>query len=99
MKLDQAICGFCLRAPVHYLNANFADYMRQNGQKRKVCFHQASEDSSDAEEEPEAGQLLLTESQIEQWVKEVKCSYASLCINANEADIHAKPREGTSREL
>lgn len=61
-----------LRARVHYLNSNFAEYMRQNGQKRKIQSPSASDASSDGEEEPEEGQLLVTESQMKHWVREVK---------------------------
>lgn len=61
-----------LRAVVHQLNSSFAEYMRQNGQKRKIRRSQSSDDSSDSEEEPEEGQLLVTEAEMKSWVKEVK---------------------------
>ena len=73
---DGRSCSRRLRARVHYLNGNFSDYMRQNGQKRKIRPAQALEDSSDAEDEPDEGQLLLTESEMKQWVKEVPYYHA-----------------------
>jgi hypothetical protein len=45
--------------------------MRQNGQKRKIRSGQASEDSSDAEEETDEDQLLLIDSEMKRCVKEV----------------------------
>jgi hypothetical protein len=61
-----------LRAVVHHLNSSFAEYMRQNGQKRKIRRSQSSDDSFNSEEEPEEGQLLVTEAEMKSWVKEVK---------------------------
>lgn len=79
---DESSCSRRLRARVHYLNGKFSDYMRQNGQKRKIRPRQVSEDSSDAEDEPDEGQLLLTESEMKQWVKEVAYYHpdSRLCV-------------------
>lgn len=60
-----------LRARIHHLNDIFASYMRRNGQKRKIRPLRAFEDSSETENEPEDGQLLVTETEMKHWVKEV----------------------------
>jgi hypothetical protein len=63
-ELDDKIRSRRLRAVVHQLNSNFAEYMRENGQKRKVGPLLSSHDSSDSEEEPEEGQLKVTEFEM-----------------------------------
>ena len=65
-----------LRAVVHLLNTNFSDHMRQNGQKRKVIDPELSVDC-DPEEVPEDGQVLVTRSEMEAWVKKVSSPLAS----------------------
>ena len=63
-----------LRALVHRLNTSFSDNMRDNGQKRKIVNH-TSVDSSESEKSSEDGQMLVTESEMKAWVKEVRqCS-------------------------
>lgn len=59
-----------LRALTHRLNSDFSSYMRDNGQKRKVVSGELDEDSESME--PEEGQLLVTEREIREWVKEVR---------------------------
>ena len=59
-----------LRALTHRLNSDFSSYMRDNGQKRKVVSDELDEDSEPIE--PEEGQLLVTESEMREWVKEVR---------------------------
>jgi GTPase SAR1 family protein len=88
-----------LRARIHYLNGSFADYMRQNGQKRRIR-SRASEDSSDSEEESEEGQLLVTEAEMKHWVKEVNQLYFTFQgTGTDEADIHGESGKRTSRKL
>lgn len=64
-----------LRALVHLLNTDFSDHMRQNGQKRKVIERELNIDC-DVEDVPEDGQLLVTKSEMEVWVKEVSSPLA-----------------------
>ena len=72
---DEECSSRRLRALVHQLNNAFAEHMRQNGQKRKTRSYSAPIESSDAEEEtPEEGQLLVTESEMRSWVREVSFS-------------------------
>ena len=59
-----------LRALTHRLNSDFSSYMRDNGQKRKVVSDALDEDSESME--PEEGQLLVTEREMREWVKEVR---------------------------
>ena len=59
-----------LRALTHRLNSNFSSCMRDNGQKRKVVSGELDEDSESME--PEEGQLLVTEYEMREWVKEVR---------------------------
>jgi len=66
-----------LRALVHLLNTKFSDHMSQNGQKRKVVERELNIDC-DVEDVPEDGQLLVTKSEMEVWVKEVSSPLAAL---------------------
>ena len=50
--------------------------MRDNGQKRKVISDEFDEDLEPME--PEEGQLLVTESETREWVKEVRCKLLRL---------------------
>ena len=59
-----------LRALTHRLNSEFSSYMRDNGQKRKVLSGELDEGSESME--PEDGQLLVTELEMREWVKEVR---------------------------
>ena len=59
-----------LRALTHRLNSEFSSYMRENGQKRKVINRGSDEDSEPVDSEEE-GQLLVTEREMREWVKEV----------------------------
>ncbi|KAK5017524.1 hypothetical protein LTR16_000589 [Cryomyces antarcticus] len=71
-----------LRAHVHRLNTAFSDYMRKNGEKRKIV-SRGSTDGLMAEDEleaapedlsdgvPEEGQLLVTAAEMKEWVKEI----------------------------
>ena len=63
-----------LRAEVHRLNGNFANYMRENGQKRKLCNRDPSELSAGSETESEDGdsQVLVKEQELNSWVKRVR---------------------------
>ena len=54
-------------------------YMRDNGQKRKVVSDELDEDSEPIE--PEEGQLLVTESEMREWVKEVRSKLLRLMNN------------------
>ena len=60
-----------LRALTHRLNSEFSSYMRDNGQKRKVVSGRFDEGSESMESEEE-GQLLVTEREMRDWVKEVR---------------------------
>ncbi|RFU28102.1 hypothetical protein B7463_g8219, partial [Scytalidium lignicola] len=60
-----------LRSVVHQRNTEFADYMRDNGQKRKIVTNRESDDSPEEEEEADEDQILVTESEMKTWVKEV----------------------------
>jgi hypothetical protein len=60
---------------VHRLNSDFANYIRENGQKRKLCKVVASESNtepeSEAESEVDDGQMLVNDQELNQWVKRV----------------------------
>ncbi|KAH8804419.1 interferon-induced GTP-binding protein Mx2 [Xylogone sp. PMI_703] len=58
-----------LRAVVHQHNTEFADYMRDNGERRRIIRRSENDDSS--EEEPEEGQILVTELEMRKWVKQI----------------------------
>ncbi len=60
-----------LRALTHRLNSEYSNYMRENGQKRKVVSGELDEGSESMEPEEE-GQLLVTEREMREWVKEVR---------------------------
>ncbi|KAL8646345.1 MAG: hypothetical protein Q9226_006899, partial [Calogaya cf. arnoldii] len=80
---DRSGSSIRLRASVHLLNTNCSDEMRKNGQKRKVVESNVNVDSEhevlecevDASSSNERSfsdaQLLVTECEIETWVKEV----------------------------
>ena len=59
-----------LRALTHHLNSDFSSYVRDNGQKRKVVSGELDEDSVSME--PEEVQLLVTEREMRELVKEVR---------------------------
>ena len=60
-----------LRALVHKANGDFADYMRTSSEKRAIC---PSVNEFDWETKPvaENDQLLLTQEEMQKWVKEVR---------------------------
>ena len=61
-----------IRALTHRLNTEFSNRMRENGQKRKVITSRS--DHRDEPEGPaEEDQILVTEQEMKDWVKEV-CS-------------------------
>ena len=68
-----------LRALTHRLNSDFSSYMKDNGQKRKVVSDELDEDSEPME--PEEGQLLVTEREMREWVKEVRSKLLRLMNN------------------
>lgn len=66
-----------LRARVHQLNKIFSDHMRDNGQKRKTLQRDAR-DGITSEDKIRDGQILVTEAEMKEWVKEViTCCYTS----------------------
>ena len=63
-----------LRALVHRRNTTFSDYMRDNGQKRRIIASRSTDNADPeevSEEVLEEGQVLVTESEMKAWVKEV----------------------------
>ncbi|KAI9675257.1 MAG: hypothetical protein M1817_001159 [Caeruleum heppii] len=64
-----------LRAEVHRLNGNFAAYMRDRGQRRKLSEKSTNQAGVDADFEPEPeleeGQLLVTKKEFDAWVHKV----------------------------
>lgn len=62
-----------LRALIHRLNTEFSTYMRDNGQKRKVIESrsEAGEESDESDESAMEDQILVTEREMKDWVKEV----------------------------
>lgn len=62
-----------LRAEVHRLNGNFANHMRENGQKRKLCDRAPPGlfSSSESESGGVDGQMLVDERELSSWVKKV----------------------------
>ena len=58
-----------LRALTHRLKSDYTSYIRDNRQKREVVSDELGEDSEPIE--PEEGQLLVTEREIREWVKDV----------------------------
>ncbi|CAD6592824.1 MAG: hypothetical protein ASARMPREDX12_006514 [Alectoria sarmentosa] len=67
-----------LRALTHHLNSDFSSYVRDNGQKRKVVSGELDEDSVSME--PEEVQLLVTEREMRELVKEIY-------INSREREL------------
>ncbi len=64
-----------LRALVHRLNTEFSNYMRDNGQKRKVV-NRGADGSEESQEVSTAGdyvegQILVSDTEMKAWVKEV----------------------------
>lgn len=66
-----------LRALAHRLNTEFSTYMKDNGQKRKLV-ESTSGARKESEESAEEGQILVTEREMKDWVKEVCYSCLSL---------------------
>ena len=67
-----------IRALTHRLNTVFFNYMRDNGQKKKVItFLFGSGDN--AEESAEEDQILVTKQKMKNWVKETCCFF--LCFD------------------
>lgn len=66
-----------LRALTHRLNTEFSTYMRDNGQKRKVIESrsEAGEESDESDESAVEDQILVTEREMKDWVKEVLCLF------------------------
>lgn len=69
-KNEGELCSTRLRALAHRLNSNFSTYMRDDGQKRKVVDRGVDGDV-ESEEWSEEGQILVTEQEMNAWVKEV----------------------------
>lgn len=69
-----------LRALTHRLNTEFSTYMRDNGQKRKLV-ESRSESEEESEESAEEDQILVTEREMKDWVKEVCCLCSSINIS------------------
>lgn len=86
-----------LRARVHQLNQGFSDYMRESGQRRRVVEQRSSDDLSP--EEPNDGQILVTESEMKEWVKQV-CEVSSRDSNLlSRIDICQQQGKGAPGEL
>lgn len=89
-----------LRALVHRRNTEFADFMRDFGEKRKVIQHQSPDDETDFEsdEEDDNPQILVTESKMKAWVKEV-CDYPDRCSRLILEDLCEQSWQGAPRKL
>lgn len=70
-----------LRALVHRLNTSFSDYMRENGQKRKVATRKITDDS-ESDSEAEDGPIIITEHEMKAWVKEVSLTRSASLLLA-----------------
>ena len=70
-----------LRALTHRLNTEFSTYMRDNGGKRKVIESrsEAGDESDESDDCAEEDQILVTEREMKDWVKEVCC--LCLCLS------------------
>lgn len=68
-----------VRAVAHRLNTEFSTYMRDNGQKRKLI-ESTSGATEGSEKSAEEEQILVTEREMKDWVKEVCCS----CLNLSD---------------
>jgi len=62
-----------IRALAHRLNTEFSNRMRENGQKRKVIKSRFNS-GDELEESAKEDQILVTEQEMKDWVKEVYCS-------------------------
>jgi hypothetical protein len=56
-----------LRADLHCLNGKFSTYMRDKGQKRRLCI----DSESDVDSKEEGEMLRVTKQEVEAWVKQV----------------------------
>ena len=63
-----------IRALTHRLNTEFSNHMRDNGQKRKMI-PSRSDSEEEQEESAEDDQILVTEQEMKDWVKEVCCLF------------------------
>jgi hypothetical protein len=88
-----------LRAVVHRLNTAFADYMRDNGQRRKITNRTSSDDSEEDEESPEDGQILVTEDEMKAWVKQVGHVLRHALMYLILSGLCQESRKRTSRKL
>ena len=59
-----------LRALMHRLNSKFSDYIKNNGQKRKIIDRHLKSDS-ESDIFSKNGQILVTETEMKEWIKEV----------------------------
>ncbi|MCJ1391566.1 hypothetical protein MMC18_004430 [Xylographa bjoerkii] len=59
-----------LRAVVHRHNSAFSDYMRDNGQRRKLVTSHADSDSV-SDMSSEDSPMLVTEAEMKEWVREI----------------------------
>ncbi|GKZ51961.1 hypothetical protein AbraIFM66951_008798, partial [Aspergillus brasiliensis] len=55
-----------LRAAIHMENGQFANYMRQHGQKRKIVSAKDQEDI-----DPKTGQIFVTKEEMSAWIKKI----------------------------
>ncbi|KAL2866116.1 putative dynamin GTPase [Aspergillus lucknowensis] len=65
-RVDSDDISVRLRAAIHMENEDFAAYMRQHGEKRKVITKEQLETA-----QAEDGQLLLTDDQMMEWVRKI----------------------------
>lgn len=61
----------------HRLNTEFPNHMRDNGQKRKVVTSRSGS-GDNSKESAEEDQVLVTEQEMKDWVKEVCCLFLFL---------------------
>ena len=82
-----------LRATIHMENGNFANYMREHGQKRKLV---SAEHQHEEEIYPETGQIFVTREQMSTWIKNVGLLHFQNSHKLTPADIRPHPWPRTS---
>ena len=87
-----------IRALTHRLNTEFSNHMRENGQKMKVITSRS--DHKDEPEGPaEEDQILVTEQEMKDWVKEVCSLSGVLTIPDSQPGLRQQQRERVTRQL
>ena len=87
-----------IRALTHRLNTEFSGHRRENGQKRKVITSRSGH-KDESESPAEEDQILVTEQEMKDWVKEVCSLSRVLTIPDSQPGLRQQQRERVARQL